>query len=80
MLCSRGSPILSTISAEFFIVFPFALKSVQFMSGAFLLILAAFSDVMEELELNFSFAEAEFGSCFLFQCYQHGFYLAYFIA
>ena len=66
MLCNRGGPILSTISAEFFIVFPFTIKSVQFMSGAFLLIVAAFSDVMEELELNFSFAEAEFWIVFSF--------------
>ena len=59
MLCDRGGTISPRISAEFFVVFPFTLKPVQFMSGAFLLIVWAFSDVMEEPQLNFSFAEAD---------------------
>ena len=53
MLHDRGGPISSRISVEFFIVFPFTLKSVQFMSWAFLLIVGAFSDIMKELGLNF---------------------------
>ena len=60
MLCDRGGPVSSRIWAEFFILFPFTLKSVQFMSRAFLLIVAAFLDVIEERKLNFSFTEAEF--------------------
>ena len=41
--------------------FGFTLKSVQFISRVFLLaIVGAFSDVTEELEVNFSFADAEF--------------------
>ena len=77
--CDRGRPVSSRISVEFF-VFPFTLKSVQFMSRSFLLIVGAFSDVMEELELNFSFAKAEFWIVFFFffQYYQHGFYPEYF--
>ena len=66
MLCDRGGPISVRISAEFFVVIPFALKPVQFMSGAFQLIVWAFSDVMKELDLNFSFAEAEFWIVFSF--------------
>ena len=58
--CDRGRPVPSRLSAEFFVVFPFTLKSVQFMSRSFLLIVRTFSDVMEELELNFSFPKAEF--------------------
>ena len=76
--CDRGRPVSSRISVEFF-VFPFTLKSVQFMSRSFLLIVGAFSDVTEELELNFSFAKAEFWIVFFFfQYYQHGFYPEYF--
>ena len=60
MLCDTEGPISSGILGEFFVVFPFTLKSVQFMSRVFLLIVGAFSDVMEELEVNFSFADAEF--------------------
>ena len=60
MLCDRGGPVSSRIWAEFFILFPFTLKSVQFMSRAFLLIVVAFLDVTEERKLNFSFTEAEF--------------------
>ena len=60
MLHERGGPVSPRILVEFFIVFPFTLKSVQFMSGVFPLIVGAFSDAMEKLELNFSFAETEF--------------------
>ena len=59
MLCDTEGPI-SGILGEFFVVFPFTLKSVQFISRVFLLaIVGAFSDVTEELEVNFSFADAE---------------------
>ena len=64
--CDRGRPVSSRLSAEFFVVFPFTLKSVQFMSRSFLLIVRTFSDVMEELELNFSFPKAEFWIIFFF--------------
>lgn len=60
MLCDTEGPISSGILGEFFVVFPFTLKSVQFMSRVFLPIVGAFSDVMEELEVNFLFADAEF--------------------
>ena len=61
MLCDTEGPISSGILGEFFVVFPFTLKSVQFVSRVFLLaIVGAFSDVTEELEVNFSFADAEF--------------------
>ena len=66
MLCDREGIILSWTLGEFFIVFPFKLKSAEFMSGVFPLIVGAFSDVMEELELNFSFAGAEFRIVFSF--------------
>ena len=42
------------------------LKSVQFMSEVFPLLLGAFSVIMKEPELSFSFAEAEFCIVFSF--------------
>ena len=56
--CNRGGLILSKISAEFFNVLPFTLKSVQFMSELFPLFVGTLLDIMEELELNCSFTEA----------------------
>ena len=53
ILCDRTSLILSKILGEFFDVFPFALKSVQFMNEVFPLFL-------EEPELNVSVADAKF--------------------
>ena len=50
MLCDRRGLILSTISAEF--LFPFTLKSVQFMNVLFQLIVAALSDVKEKCKLK----------------------------
>ena len=74
----RGGLILSRISAEFFNVFPFALKSVQFTSELFPLFVGAFSNIMEKPELSFPFAEAEFWIVSFFQYYQHGFYLGHY--
>ena len=62
----REGLILSRISAEFFIVFPFTLKSAQFMSGLFSLFVGALSNIMEEFELNFSFVKVEFRIVFSF--------------
>ena len=73
MLCDRGGLILSRISTECFIVFPFTLKSAQFMTGVFPLIAGEFSDVMEELEFDFSFAGAEFRIVFFFNTISMGF-------
>ena len=58
MLRDRQKLILPKISAEFFILFPFKLKSSQFIIGKFSLFSGALSDVMEEFKLIFSFAEA----------------------
>ena len=53
MLRHRVVPISSRLSGEFFVMFPFTLKSAQFISGVFTLIVN--SDVMEELELILPF-------------------------
>ena len=45
---------------------PFTLKSKQFMSEVFPVFVGTFSDIMEETELNFSFAETEFWIVFSF--------------
>ena len=77
MLRKKQGIIFSRILAEFFIVFPFKLKSAQYMSKVFSLfaeylskvfsLFAGFlSDIMEEFELKFSFAEAEFRIVFSF--------------
>ena len=58
--------IFSRISAEFFIVFPFKLKSKQYMSGAFPPFAGLSSGIMEEFELKFSFLQGEFWIAFPF--------------
>ena len=58
--------IFSRISAKFFIVFPFKLKSAQYISKVFSLFAGLLSDIMEEFELKFYFAEAEFWILFSF--------------
>ena len=48
------------------------IKSAQFMSGIFSLFVWAFSDIMEEFELNFSFPESEFWTVFSFSVFSGG--------
>ena len=66
MLGKKEGIIFSRISAELFFVFPFKLKSAQYMSKVFSLFSGFLSDIMEEFELKFSFAEAEFWIAFSF--------------
>ena len=42
------------------------------MSGIFSLFVWAFSDIMEEFELNFSFPESEFWTVFSFSVFSGG--------
>ena len=60
MLRKKEGIIFSRISAKFFIVFPFKLKSAQHISKVFSLFAGLLSDITEEFELKFSFLEAEF--------------------
>ena len=60
-------------------VFPFKLKSAQYLSKVFSLYAGLFtiSDIMEEFELKFSFVEAEFWIVLSFSILSAGFHLKY---
>ena len=66
MLRKKEGVIFLRISDEFFNVFPCKLKARQYMSGVFSLLAGLLSDIMEEFELKFSFAAAEFWVAFFF--------------
>ena len=58
-------------------VFPFKLKSAQYLSKVFSLYAGLLSDIMEEFELKFSFVEAEFWIVLSFSILSAGFHLKY---
>ena len=60
-------------------MFPFKLKSAQYLSKVFSLYAGLFtiSDIMEEFELKFSFVEAEFWIVLSFSILSAGFHLKY---
>ena len=54
MLCGREGLILSSILAEFLIMFAFSLTSATFTTGVFSLFVGVLSDITEDFELNIS--------------------------
>ena len=54
MLCGREGLILSSILAEFLIMFALSLTSAKFTTGVFSLFVGVLSDITEDFELNIS--------------------------